>query len=140
MARSLVVEDDPDVALIYQTLLKHHGHDVHVSNDGHHALSVLESVDPDLLVVDIGLPGKVDGWSVLEYVTQQAGHPPCIVVTALAEPEHRQRARELACRAYLSKPVSTGTLLAAVDSAVEGPGGGGRGRDVRGRAPAPGLS
>lgn len=122
MARVLVVEDDPDIALVYQTLLSHHGHDVRVSPDGHHALGVLEAVDPDLLLVDIGLPGKVDGWSVLEYVVREPSPPPCIVATALSDAENRQRARALRCAAYLRKPVASATLLAAVESALEGSG------------------
>lgn len=121
MARVLVIEDDPDTALVYQTALSHHGHEVHVSSDGHHALSVLEALRPDLLLVDIALPGKVDGWSVVEYVAQEDEPLPCIVATAFSGPEHRERADALACARFLTKPVAVAELISAVDAVVGGP-------------------
>lgn len=65
MTRILVVEDDADVAMALRTLLTRAGYEVLAAADGRAGLRRLFADDPDLMVLDVGLPG-LDGWQVLE--------------------------------------------------------------------------
>lgn len=119
-SRVLVVEDHEDTAAIYHDILDHFGHDVAIAVDGHHALRVLESMDPDALIVDIDLPGKIDGWAVIEFAGGLDSPPPCIVTTALIGEEHQQKAARFECQAFMRKPIEPLELAKAVEDAVGG--------------------
>ena len=65
MSRLLVVEDDPDIALALRLLLTRAGHQVAQAKDGRSGLRDAYTDRPELVILDIGLPG-MDGWQVLE--------------------------------------------------------------------------
>lgn len=102
----LLVEDNPENREIYATFLRHHGYEVLEVEDGREALRVAEEATPDLILLDISLPG-LDGWGVAERLKDGAStrEIPVIALTAHALPEDYDRARELGCDAYLPKPV-----------------------------------
>lgn len=119
-SRILVVEDHEDTAAIHHDILNHFGYEVHIAPDGHHALRVLESMDPDVLIVDIDLPGKIDGWAVIEFARGLDSPPPCIVTTALVGEEHQQKAARFECQAFMRKPIEPLELADAVEDAMGG--------------------
>ena len=71
MARILVAEDNPDIALALAVLLRRNGHDVTRAADGEEALQVATELHPELVVLDIGLP-RLDGWGVLARIRARA--------------------------------------------------------------------
>ena len=79
-ATVLVVEDDPDIQRLVRLLLERAGYAVRGASDGHEALRVLFSQRPDLVLLDIGLPG-LDGWQVLERV-RELSDVPVVMLTA----------------------------------------------------------
>jgi DNA-binding response OmpR family regulator len=138
MARIFVVEDDPDVrhVVIYSLMDQHH--DVVAHRDGEAALEALLRDPPDLLILDIMMPG-LDGFEILGQMRAwglQEGTR-TIVLSALASHQDRRRALELGADDYVSKPFdpdqlaarvrellsSTGARSAAVDAALPGPPG-----------------
>lgn len=104
--RVLLVEDNEENREIYATILRHHGYGVLEVEDGREALRLAEEERPDLILLDISIPG-LDGWRVAERLKEDDAtrEIPVIALTAHALPEDYARARELGCDAYLSKPV-----------------------------------
>src|SRR4029077_5262976 len=70
--RILLVEDHADTAMSEALLLQTMGHDVHVAKNGLMALEMIQERMPDVVLLDIGLPGILDGWKVAEIIRAQA--------------------------------------------------------------------
>ena len=120
--RILIVEDNEDNRLIYETILRHYGYAVEVAADGEEGWRLAETTLPDLILLDISLP-KLSGWEIAERVQQNQQLRSCVLValTAHAYPEDRERARELGFQSYMPKPVEPRRVLEEVERFV-GPG------------------
>ena len=131
----LIVEDNEDAAVIIRTALEHAGYRVMDVRNGAEALSLLSSVRPSVVLLDVVLPG-MDGWQVLERLRAQADlkDVPVICVTANALRESRDRALALGCAAYLTKPVEPFRLVKEVGRILGSPGDDGTAGET-GRAP-----
>ena len=90
MARILVVEDNPDIALALSALLQRNGHEVTRAGDGVEALRVAYDLHPQLVVLDIGLP-KLDGWGVLSRIRELSDIP--VLLLTARRPRRGQGAR-----------------------------------------------
>lgn len=117
--RLLVVEDDPDTRLALQVRLYASGFEVATAEDCATALTVARRVKPDLITLDLGLPGG-DGLQVLERIRNQPGLDgvPVIVLSARDGAVHGPRALEAGAAAYLEKPVDNAKFVAAIRSAL----------------------
>src|SRR6516225_6772801 len=105
--RALVVEDYADAAASMAVFLRHHGHEVEVARDGLSALRIAEDNPPDLALLDISLPGGLDGCEVARRLQQRAGgrKPFLIAVTGYGQEADRRRSREAGILLHLLKPV-----------------------------------
>jgi DNA-binding response OmpR family regulator len=112
--RVLIVEDDPDLLVILRVNLESVGMDTLLAGDGRTALTRIESERPDLIVLDVMLPG-VDGWTVLETIRARHHQVPVIVCSAKRHSEDIARARALGAVGYIVKPFDIERL---VDDAV----------------------
>lgn len=83
MARILLVDDDPDMRLIYSTVLSHNGHDVVEAASGSEALATVEEGAVDLVILDVKL-GAESGLMVLQRLATTFPHLPVILLTAYA--------------------------------------------------------
>ena len=111
----LIVEDDADVRLGYQVLLKANGYDTVFAADSVSAVGEARTIEPDLVILDLGLPGG-DGFIVLERFranTHLAGIP-VVVVSARDLHGNKERALKAGARAYLQKPWNDNELLAII--------------------------
>jgi two-component system CheB/CheR fusion protein len=120
--RVLVVEDNVDAAESLATLLRLWGHDVRVVHDGLDALDAAREYQPEVVLLDIGLPG-LDGYQVAERLRDQEGLENTLLVamTGYGQPEDRRRSREAGIQHHFVKPVEPfvlRNLLAAVASPV----------------------
>ena len=109
--RILVAEDDPDNRCIVVKVLTPEGYEILEADDGRSALALARRARPDLIVMDLGMPG-MKGWEApcrLKADAQTADIP-IIALTAWDE----ERAREAGCDAYLSKPCRPKTIREAV--------------------------
>jgi two-component system cell cycle response regulator DivK len=121
MARLLIVDDKPSNRELLRTALEHAGHEIREAEDGASSLTVMREWRPDLVLMDIQMPG-LDGYAVLERVLADPDlcQIPLIAVTAYAMQGDSQRGRQAGFRDYLTKPVQFRQLLAAVDRQLKG--------------------
>ena len=114
MARILVVEDEPDIALALRMLLSRSGHDVTAADDGAAGLRAAHRSRPQLVVLDIGLPG-MSGWDVLGRI-RDISDVPVLLLTAAGREEDKVRGLRAGADDYLTKPFHNAELLARVDA------------------------
>ncbi len=105
MARILIVEDSPDNMKLFRTILGLKGHEVTGLSGGDGLLEAIEQGQPDLVLMDIQLPGK-DGFALLEEIRGSA-FPKLrvIALTAHAMTGDRERALEAGFDDYITKPI-----------------------------------
>jgi two-component system, chemotaxis family, CheB/CheR fusion protein len=104
--RILVVEDNEDAAELLSTILKIDGNEVRAAHNGPEALSVSTEWHPEVVLLDIGLPG-MDGYEVARRLRQEPGLSDLMLValTGYGQEEDRQRVREAGFAHHLVKPV-----------------------------------
>jgi DNA-binding response OmpR family regulator len=109
-ARILIVEDDPELREVFQIALSFEGYDVREARSGFEALRLLDAEPPDLVLLDLGLPG-IDGYAVRQELSANAftQHIPVIIVTASA-----QDLTQLDPAIVMRKPVSPTDIVATV--------------------------
>jgi two-component system, sensor histidine kinase and response regulator len=100
--RILIVEDDPDLREVFQIALSFEGYDVREARSGFEALRLLDTDPPDLVLLDLGLPG-IDGYAVRQELSSNAftQHIPVVIVTASS-----QDLTHLDAAVVMRKPVS----------------------------------
>jgi DNA-binding response OmpR family regulator len=109
--RILVVDDEEDVQILIRRILSDAGYDVDSASDGEAALERIEDRRPDLVVLDLMMPG-MDGWGVLENLRKRPDPPPVVVVTALADYQAFTRGVREGAAAYVCKPFHFAELVA----------------------------
>jgi len=110
--RVLVVDDNVDTAAMTAELIRAEGHEVATANDGHHALIVATELLPDIVLLDIGLPG-LDGYQLAARLRKHPllGAVRLIAVTGYGQEPDKARGREAGFEAHYVKPVPPETLL-----------------------------
>ncbi|HEX6903217.1 MAG TPA: ATP-binding protein [Thermoanaerobaculia bacterium] len=125
--RILVVDDNEDTAEMMSLLLELEGHDVQVAHSGPSALEAAAARRPDVIVLDIGLPG-LDGYQVAQRLRQDPAFKDVILIAAsgYGQEADRRRSWEAGFDHHLVKPVDPGELRRLLVEA-----GGGRGKDLK---------
>ena len=111
--RILLVEDDPSILRLLQLELEHRNFAVKAVTDGPAALPAVEAFAPDVIVLDILLPG-MDGERVLHALRQRGVRTPVIMLTARDKPRDKVRNLDLGADDYLTKPFDIEELLARI--------------------------
>jgi CheY-like chemotaxis protein len=116
-ARVLLIEDHADVADLYQLKLQLEGYQVAVARTGAAGLAMANSLLPDLILLDLHLPG-MDGLDLLARVRAQAETrgTPVVVITEDEDPELMTAAEELGTSGYIIKALTLPKRLAEVVS------------------------
>jgi DNA-binding response OmpR family regulator len=109
--RVLLVEDDPELAAMLVELLSDEGYAVDAAPDGQRGLHLGLTRDYDLMLLDRGLPA-IDGLDLLTRLRAQGRTTPTLVLSALANPEHRVAGLDAGAEDYLGKPFDVDELLA----------------------------
>lgn len=122
----LVVDDEPTVREVVANYLRRDGHQVAEAADGSEALQLLQADPPDLVVLDMMLPGT-NGLDILRHV-RSTSDTPVIMLTARAEESDRVAGLELGADDYVVKPFSPRELAARVNGVL---------RRTNGRQPGP---
>jgi DNA-binding response OmpR family regulator len=123
-ARILVVDDDESMRQMLQVTLSERGYVVSLAKDGREGLARSESDQPDLVLLDITMPGR-SGLSVLAQLRQRVSRSPrVIILTALDEARHREFAQAHRADAYFCKPFNIKDLLGTIDAVLAAPCGG----------------
>ena len=113
--RILVIEDEPQLARHVSTALNRHGHAATVQNDGLAGLQAAIDQSPDLVVLDINLPG-LDGFSILAKLREIRSPSRVLMLTARGEVENRVKGLKAGADDYLTKPFSMEELVARVEA------------------------
>lgn len=123
MARILIVEDEARIASFIAKGLTADGYTTATAADGHTGLDLALTGDFDLVILDIGLPGK-DGYEVLEEMRASGSNLPVIVLTARDSVTDTVSALEGGADDYMPKPFSPAELVTRVKRLLERAGGG----------------
>jgi two-component system, OmpR family, alkaline phosphatase synthesis response regulator PhoP len=113
MPRILIVEDNPDLAYGLRTGLEIEGYDVQVAEDGETGLERARAWPPDLLMLDLMLPG-MDGYRVLKTLRENGSDIPVLILTARGEEADKVLGFRLGADDYVTKPCGVLELLARV--------------------------
>jgi DNA-binding response OmpR family regulator len=113
MSRILVVEDDPAILRGLADNLRFEGYDVVTATDGEHALVLIREKRPDLIVLDLMLPG-MSGFDVCSGARADGVTAPILILTARGQESDRVRGLDLGADDYVTKPFSVRELLARV--------------------------
>jgi DNA-binding response OmpR family regulator len=127
VSRILIIEDNEDLAFGLRTTLEFEGYEVDVAARGETGLSAAAAARPDLVLLDLMLPG-LDGYGVLRELRRGGDHVPVLLLTARAEEADVVMGFDLGADDYVTKPFSTVELLARVRALLRrvGPVGGTR--------------
>ena len=111
----LIVEDDQDMRRALNVRLRANNYDTAFASDAIQALSIAKKEKPDLLLLDLGLPGG-DGFVVMERMKNNDSLAclPVIVVSARDPAGNKDRALSAGAAAFFQKPVDNGQLIAAI--------------------------
>jgi len=123
MPTILLVEDNDLNRDMLTRRLARRGFAVIAAHDGHEGHVMACSRRPDLILMDIGLP-EMDGWQVTRLLKENAATRsiPIIALTAHALVTDRERAREVGCDDYDTKPIEFTRLLDKIETLLAGPG------------------
>ncbi|HAM71629.1 MAG TPA: DNA-binding response regulator [Verrucomicrobiales bacterium] len=113
--RILIIEDEPQLARHVSSALVRHGHEVSVVNDGVAGLAAAQERRPDLLLLDLNLPG-MEGLAVLGRLRDAGVQVRVMILTARAEVEHRIKGLKAGADDYLTKPFAMEEMVARVEA------------------------
>ncbi len=119
--RILVVDDEPQIRRALRTALTGHGYDVSIAEDGESALVTIAAFQPQVIVLDLVMPG-IDGFEVLRE-TRTWSKVPVIVLSARGQERDKVAALDLGADDYLTKPFGMDELLARVRALLRRTGG-----------------
>ncbi len=113
--RILVVDDDKQIVRLVQSYLEQAGFSVLAANDGEHALRVIRHDRPDLIVLDLMLPGR-DGWDITRVLRadEHLAAIPILMLTARVEDTDKILGLELGADDYMTKPFNPREVVARV--------------------------
>src|SRR5258706_1763095 len=109
--RILVVDDEPPIQRMLRRSLSASGYDVLVAEDGRQAIDIMHMHQPDLVLLDLCLPGELNGLDVCKQLRTWA-QTPIIVLSAITEEKQKVEALDLGADDYLTKPFSNDELQA----------------------------
>ena len=113
--RVLVVDDEPNIVMSLEFLMRRAGFEVGVARNGREALEALEGAPPDLLLLDVMMP-EFDGYEVCERIRARSDWrgTKIVMLTARGREVERERGLSLGADAYVTKPFSTRDLVEQV--------------------------
>lgn len=120
-SRILIMDDEPNIVVSLEFLLRESGYEVRVAPDGEQALALMKAFRPHLVLLDLILPA-LDGFDVCQQIRAGRGPEPVriIILSARAQEVEVSKGLALGADAYLAKPFSTRELLARVRALLPG--------------------
>ena len=113
-AHILIIEDDPRTAALLELYLRDHGYRPSIVHDGREGLDAAKLEPPDLVILDLMLPG-VDGWTVCREL-RAMGDVPILILSARQEEQDRLAGLQLGADDYVVKPFSPREVVLRVDA------------------------
>jgi len=115
MHRILIVDDEPNIVLALELLMKKEGYEVHAVDDGERAVQAAKELRPDLILLDIMMP-KMDGYEVCQRIRSDSllKDVNIIMLTAKGREVEREKGLALGADHYITKPFSTRQVVMKV--------------------------
>ena len=120
MAKILVIDDEPGIRELLDTLLRRKGYDVVLAESGQKGLELFHQERPDVIVLDLKMPG-MDGLTVLQQVRSLDPRKPVIVLTGAGTAEAEQQVRALGVTEFVEKGFSLHLLGDALKRLLNDP-------------------
>lgn len=116
--RVLVVDDNRDQTEVLAELIGQMGHEVYVAHEGSDAIRLTAEVRPDVILLDLGLPG-MSGYEVAEHLRRESANRSVrlIALTGYSQPSERERSRTAGFDVHIVKPIDTEELMQLLDGA-----------------------
>lgn len=116
----LIVDDEPNILLSLDFLIRKAGHEVYIARNGAEALALIEDKIPEVIILDIMMP-DVDGYQICMKVKQneKTAHIKVIFLSAKTKENEIQYGLDLGADAYMTKPFSTRALMQKVDELLK---------------------
>ena len=120
MKRILIVDDQPDIRELVRMTLEMDGYEVHEAGDGDTGLQMAGRVAPDLMLLDVMMPGRLDGLGVCRTIKADAARRrlKVVMLSARGQQNDVDAGMQAGADAYLSKPFSPRQLLQLVSRMV----------------------
>jgi DNA-binding response OmpR family regulator len=117
MRRILIIEDHADIRRLLRWALEPDGHDVIEATNGQAGLDQMQATEPDLVLLDVMMPGELDGFQVCERIRSQPKFQriPIVMVSARSSDSDRRASTRAGADAYITKPFSPMTVSRAVE-------------------------
>ena len=119
MPSVLIVDDEPNIRRMVGALLSAEGYDVRDAADGRTGLALAETIEPDVALVDLMMPGDLDGLGLLEKLRERRPDVPVVMMSGRAALTDAVRATKLGAFTFLEKPLTPEGVLLALASAFE---------------------
>lgn len=115
----LIVDDDPNILLSLEFLLRKNNYQVYIARNGMEALSAIEQELPDIVLLDVMMP-DLDGYEVCEFIRKNEtyAHAKVIFISARSKESDIEKGYEMGADLYVVKPFSTRTLLEKITELV----------------------
>jgi CheY-like chemotaxis protein len=114
----LIIEDNDDARRTLSLALQMSGHQVYAAPDGRAGIATADAIDPEVAVIDIGLPG-INGYQVGESLRRAPAHESMVLIalTGYGQPDSLRRARDAGFDEYITKPIEPDRLMRLIDIA-----------------------
>ncbi|HJU72664.1 MAG TPA: sigma-54 dependent transcriptional regulator [Gemmatimonadaceae bacterium] len=119
MPSVLLVDDEPNIRRMVGALLVGEGYDVRSAEDGARGVAMALESEPDVAMVDLMMPGEMDGMAVLKTLREQRAELPVIMMSGRAGLSDAVRATKLGAFAFLEKPLTPEAVVVTVTAALE---------------------
>lgn len=121
MSTILVIDDETEFCEFVKTALETNGHDVTMSHSGAEAMSILETLSPDLILMDVKMP-DVNGLELLPRIKEVSRRSTVLVLSAVNDYNIADLLYEVGADGYLTKPIHLKNLLETVERNLENAG------------------
>lgn len=117
----LLIEDEPNIIEAIRFILSREGWSVSTHSDGTTAVDAVSRVRPDVVVLDVMLPGR-SGFDILQDLRGQAdtANLPVLMLTARGQKKDREMAERIGANRFMTKPFSNAEVLAEVNALAQG--------------------
>ncbi|MDF3001685.1 MAG: Response regulator consisting of a CheY-like receiver domain and a winged-helix DNA-binding domain [Bacillota bacterium] len=118
MFNILVVEDDPKITNLYQTILKINKYNPFVASSGNAALKLLDKEFIDLIITDIMMP-EMDGFELTKLLRENGYNMPILIITARESFEDKEKGFQLGTDDYMTKPINWDEMLLRIGALLK---------------------
>ena len=115
----LIIDDEPGVCKILSKSLTEAGYDTSQAGDGSSGVKMIEEINPDLVLLDLKLPGGIDGIEVLRRIKEQDPERLVIIITAYASPKAELEGMRYGAYGEITKPFDLNNVVKIVRDALK---------------------